>query len=137
MTRNGVVASAVCSAARADAALRSTVAGGSATVSTRPANQAAGSIASVSTKKPRTSARQPKAPASACPIGADSSAPSDPAPVMKPRTRLRTVAGTARDATAMAIAEAVQASATPISTPAPIMTAKSPRALASSMSPAQ
>ena len=51
---------------------------------------------------------------SICPIGADSSAPSDPAAETMPITVLRTIAGTARAATDMAIALAVQASDAPI-----------------------
>ena len=43
---------------------------------------------------------------------------------------LRTDAGTARDATAIAIAEAVQASEMPISTPAPTMMPSIPCAAA-------
>ena len=53
-----------------------------------------------------------------------------------PSTVLRTGAGTARAATAIAIAAAVQASEIPISRPAPIMTLSSPCALAISASPA-
>ena len=67
--------------------------------------------------KPATPTRQPKPSFSICPIGADSSAPSDPAAETMPITVLRTVAGTARAATDIAIASAVQASEMPISTP--------------------
>src|ERR1700739_3820834 len=109
MTRNGAGVMALHNAAFADVSDGSALWCGNTILSTIPAVQAAGSIASASAKKPRTSARQPNAPDNACPTGADSSAQSDPAPVMKPRTRLRAVAGTARDATAIAIAEAVQA----------------------------
>lgn len=49
---------------------------------------------------------------------------------------LRTVAGTARAATDIAIAAAVQASDMPISTPPPIMTAIKPFAFIISMRPA-
>ena len=53
-----------------------------------------------------------------------------------PSTVLRTAAGTARAATDIAIAAAVQASDVPISTPAPSMTLTSPCALAISARPA-
>ncbi len=70
--------------------------------------------------KPATPTRQPKPSFSICPIGADTNAPSDPAAETMPITVLRTVAGTARADTDIAIALAVQASEAPISTPAPI-----------------
>lgn len=73
---------------------------------------------------------------SICPIGADSSAPSEPAPETMPSTVDRTVAGTARAATDIAIAAAVQASEVPISTPAPIMMLTSPFAVVIRMRPA-
>ncbi|MHC2782286.1 hypothetical protein ACVMBZ_001493 [Bradyrhizobium liaoningense] len=73
---------------------------------------------------------------SICPIGADNSAPSEPAPETMPSTVERTVAGTARAATDIAIAAAVHASEVPISTPAPIMMLTSPFAVAISASPA-
>ena len=80
--------------------------------------------------------RQPYPSFSSCPIGADSSAPSDPAAETMPSTVLRTVAGTARAATDIAIAAAVQASDIPISTPPPIITLSRPCALAISARPA-
>ena len=52
-----------------------------------------------------------------------------------PITMLRTVAGTARAATDIAIAAAVQASDVPISTPPPIITLSMPWALAISARP--
>ena len=67
--------------------------------------------------KPATPTRQPKPSLSICPIGADTNAPSDPAAETMPITVLRTVAGTARADTDIAIALAVQASDAPISTP--------------------
>ena len=53
-----------------------------------------------------------------------------------PSTVLRTVAGTARAATDIAMAAAVQASEVPISTPPPIITLSNPCALAISTRPA-
>ena len=52
--------------------------------------------------------------ASIWPSGADNSAPSEPAAVTAPSTTLRTLAGTACDATASAMPDAVQASEVPI-----------------------
>jgi hypothetical protein len=49
---------------------------------------------------------------------------------------LRTAVGTARDPTASAMPEAVQAKAMPMKTPAPSMTPTTPCALASSRRPA-
>ncbi len=69
-------------------------------------------------------------------MGADNSAPSDPAADTMPSTVLRTVAGTARVATDIAIAAAVQARDIPISTPAPSMMLRKPCAPAISESPA-
>src|ERR1700743_487787 len=86
---------------------------GSGTASTLPANQAAGSIASDSTTKPVIPARQPRSSLSTCPIGADNSAPREPAAETMPSTVERTDAGTARAATDIAIAEAEQASEVP------------------------
>ena len=85
--------------------------------------------------KPATPTRQPKPSLSICPIGADSSAPSDPAAETMPITVLRTVAGTARADTDIAIALAVQASEVPISTPAPIRIGIIPCAVAISARP--
>ena len=109
---------------------------GSGTASTRPAYQAAGIISTDITTKPASPTRQPKPSLSICPIGADSNAPSEPAPETMPSTVERTVAGTARAATDIAIAAAVQASEVPISTPAPIMMATRPFAVAISTRPA-
>src|SRR5690349_23603966 len=94
--------------------------GGSEILSALPAYQAAGSMNSERMTKPATPTRQPKPSLSNCPIGAASSAPSDPAADTMPITVLRTAAGTARADTDIAIALAVQASDAPISTPAPI-----------------
>ena len=80
--------------------------------------------------KPATPTRQPKPSLSICPSGADTNAPSDPAAETMPITVLRTVAGTARAATDIAIALAVQASEVPISTPAPIRIGDHPCAVA-------
>ena len=91
---------------------------------------------SASTRKPSTPARQPKSTASIWPSGADSSAPSEPDAVMAPSTRLRERLDTAREPTASAIAEAVQASATPIMTPAPSITPSMPSAMANMSMPA-
>ena len=101
-----------------------------------PANQAAGSSASDSTTKPARPVLQPYPSFSICPIGADNSAPSDPAADTMPSTVLRTAAGTARVATDIAIAAAVHASDIPISTPAPSMMLRKPCAPAISESPA-
>jgi len=90
---------------------------------------------SASTRKPNTPARQPKSTMSVCPSGADSSAPSDPDAVIAPSTMLRERAGTAREPTARATAEAVQASAKPITTPAPSITPSRPWAVANSSRP--
>src|SRR5665213_163898 len=109
---------------------------GSGMVSTLPANQAAGIIASDSTTKPANPTRQPNPSLSICPIGADNNAPSDPAAETMPSTVLRTVSGTARAATDIAIAAAVQASDVPISAPPPISTPTKPWALAINTSPA-
>src|SRR5215813_2723727 len=87
--------------------------GGSGILSALPAYQAAGSIASASTTKPATPKRQPKPSLSIWPIGADSKAPSDPAAETIPITVLRTVSGTARADTDIAMALAVQASEVP------------------------
>ncbi len=108
-------------------AISSEARGGSGILSTRPANHAAGSSATDKMTKPAMSI---------CPIGADSSAPSDPAAETMPSTVLRTLAGTARVATDIAIAAAVQASDIPIRTPAPSMTLTRPCALAISTRPA-
>ena len=54
-----------------------------------------------------------------------------------PSTVERSAAGTGRAATASAIPLPVQARATPISTPAPIISAKAPWALAITASPAR
>jgi hypothetical protein len=67
---------------------------------------------------------------SSCPIGADSSAPSEPAAETMPITVERTVSGTERAATDIAIAAAVQASDVPIRMPPPISTLSRPFALA-------
>jgi hypothetical protein len=109
---------------------------GSAILSTRPANQAAGTIKSDNTTKPANPIRHPKSWLSTCPIGADNSAPSEPAAEMMPSAVLRTVSGTARAVTDIAIAAAVQASDIPISTPAPNTTPRRPCALAIRTSPA-
>ena len=64
--------------------------GGSGTLSTRPANQAAGSMISAERRRSRsTPARQPKPSVSAWPIGAASIAPSEPAAETMPSTVLR------------------------------------------------
>ena len=57
----------------------------------RPAYQAAGIIRSDMTTKPASPTRQPKPSLSICPIGADNSAPSEPAPDTMPSTVERTV----------------------------------------------
>ena len=57
-----------------------------------------------------TPARQPKFDGQPCPNGAEQG-PSEPEAVMAPSTRLRQWLGTAREPTASAMAEAVQASA--------------------------
>ena len=62
---------------------------------------------------------------------------SRPVPAAVRSTVLRSAAGTGREATAMARPEAVQASAVPISTPAPSITASAPDAVASTTSPAR
>src|SRR3954464_2831893 len=94
--------------------------GGSGILSARPAYQAAGSMNSDRMTKPATPTRQPKPSFNNCPTGADTNAPSDPAAETIPITVLRTVAGTARADTDIAIALAVQDTEAPISTPAPI-----------------
>ena len=109
---------------------------GGTTLSTRPATSAAATIPHDSTAKPNTPARHPADIASPCPIGAATSAPTDPAADTIPSTRLRECAGTAWDATDIAMADAVQASARPISTPAPITTATMPCADPNTTSPA-
>ena len=109
---------------------------GSGILSTLPANQAAGSSANDSTTNPTMPVLQPYPSFRSCPIGADNRAPSDPAAETIPSTVLRTSAGTARVATDIAIAAAVQASDIPISTPAPSMTLRNPCAPAISESPA-
>src|SRR6266567_1262293 len=137
ITTNDALPNAILAATPAEvSAISSGSRGGSGTLSTLPANQAAGSMASDSTTKPTSPVLQPYPSFSICPNGADSSAPSDPAAETIPSTVLRTVAGTARAATDMAIAAAVQASDTPISTPAPSMTLRSPCAPAINESPA-
>src|SRR5215470_10202936 len=115
--------------------MSSAVFGGSGILSTFPAYQAAGSINSDRITKPATPTRQPKPSLSNCPIGADSNAPSDPAAETMPITVLRTVAGTARAETDIAIALAVQASEVPINTPAPIRIGIIPCAVAISARP--
>ena len=82
------------------------------------------------TTNPKTPARQPKPIDSDCPIGAEIMAPSDPAADTMPSTELRSTAGTGREATAMATPEPQQASANPISRPAPSRTPKNPVAVA-------
>ena len=109
---------------------------GGASRSTRPAIQAAGSMKIISVRKPNSPARQPKSVVSIWPSGAESSAPSDPVAVIAPSTKLRDFAGTARAPTASEIAEAVQASAIPISTPPPSITPVMPSALENRPSPA-
>ena len=109
--------------------------GGSGILSALPAYQAAGSMNSDRMTKPATPTRQPKPSLSNCPIGAAISAPSEPAAETMPITVLRTVAGTARADTDIAIALAVQASEVPISTPAPIRIGIIPCAVAISTRP--
>ena len=110
--------------------MSSAAVGGSGILSTLPAYQAAGSMTSARMTKPTTPTRQPKPSFSTWPIGADSIAPSEPAAETMPSTVLRTGAGTARAATDMASAGAVQASDAPISMPAPIMIGTMPCAVA-------
>src|SRR6476646_7429675 len=110
--------------------MSSAVLGGSGILSARPAYQAAGSMNSDRITKPATPTRQPKPSFNNCPTGADTNAPSDPAAETMPITVLRTVAGTARADTDIAIALAVQASEVPISTPAPIRIGIMPFAVA-------
>ena len=86
--------------------------------------------------KPATPTRQPKPSFSICPIGADTSAPSDPAAETMPITVERTLAGTDLAATDIAIAFAVQASEMPINTPAPIRIGIIPCAVAIKARPA-
>ena len=69
-------------------------------------------------------------------MGADSSAPNEPAAETMPSTVERTVSGTARVATDIPIAVAVQASDAPIRTPPPIMMPTRPCAPAISARPA-
>src|SRR5712675_2230943 len=137
ITTNDALPNAIFAATPAEvSAIWSDARGGSGTLSTLPANQAAGSSASDKTTKPARPVRQPYPSLSICPSGADNSAPSDPAAETMPSTVLRTVAGTARAATDIAIAAAVQANDVPISTPAPSMTLRKPCAAAISDSPA-
>ena len=109
--------------------------GGSGILSALPAYQAAGSMNSDRITKPATPTRQPKPSFNICPTGADTNAPSDPAAETMPITVLRTVAGTARAETDIAIALAVQASEKPINTPAPIRIGIIPCAVAISARP--
>src|SRR6266436_6240390 len=122
MTAKEALPNAIFTATAADVSPMSSEVGlGSGILSTLPAYQAAGSIATDRITKPTRPVRQPYPSFRSCPIGADSSAPSDPAAETMPSTVLRTVTGTARAATDIAMAAAVQASDTPISTPAPSM----------------
>ncbi len=137
MTMKGQCASACFVTAMAEAASTSPRGvGGSGTLSTRPANQAAGIIASAMTVKPMTPARQPKLAESACPMGAENMAPSEPKAETRPSTVERNAAGAEREATAMAMAEAQHASARPTSTPAPMMMPRLPCAIAVTARPA-
>src|SRR5258705_861719 len=136
ITTNDALPNATFTATAAEvSAISSAPRGGNGTLSTRPAYQAAGSIATARITKPTMPVRQPYPSLSSCPIGADSSAPSDPAAETIPITVLRTVAGTARADTDIAIALAVQASDVPISTPAPIRIGMIPCAVAISARP--
>src|SRR3954447_14646973 len=136
ITTNDALPNATFTATAAEvSAISSTPRGGNGTLSTRPAYQAAGSIATAKITKPTMPVRQPYPSFRSCPIGADSSAPSDPAAETTPITVLRTVSGTARAATDIAIAAAVQASEMPINAPPPIITLRSPCALAISARP--
>ena len=130
ITRNGTWVSDLPSAARTEtSAVVSPGVAGNGMRSMRPATHAAGSMPSARTAKPRMPIRQPKSTASIWPSGADNSAPSEPAAVTAPSTTLRTLAGTACDATASAMPAAVQASEVPIRNPAPMRTATKPVAL--------
>ena len=82
-----------------------------------------------------TPARQPSSTISAWPSGADKSDPNEPEAVMAPSTRLRCAPETACEPTDSAMAAAVQASATPISNPAPNRMPKTPSARANSSMP--
>jgi len=138
MTTNGPRPSAErIAAVTLTSAISSPAARGTVMRSTRPANQAAGSMTSASARMASTPKRQPNAVVTDWPIGAAASAPSDPAPVMMPSTMLRIAAGTAREAAACAMAEAVQAKAMPINTPAPMTTPIMPCAAASAARPAR
>src|ERR1700722_247819 len=137
MTTNDALPNAPFAATAAEVLPSSSADGfGSGIWSTLPANQAAGSNASDSTTKPARPVLQPYPSFSICPSGADNNAPSDPAAETMPSTVLRTVVGTARAATDMAMAAAVQASDVPIRAPPPISTLTKPWALAISIRPA-
>src|SRR5690606_30258434 len=112
----------IATLAAAPAPSRSVVVGGvaSATVSTLPAYQAAGSIARPRITNPATPTRQSQACASTWPSGAATMAPRDPAADTMPSTVLRTAAETGLAETAIVIAGPVAAIDAPIAMPAPI-----------------